>query len=109
MYKRQEEIRLEAHSYGTDCYPLKKIETAFRLSEINEAVLYNPRNAYQNYNVAVNLGQKTIYTYMAVSYTHLRQIYAALREGRCYVSYDRLYPGKGFSFTACLLYTSRCV
>jgi len=29
-----------------------------------------------------------------------RQIYAALREGRCYVSYDRLYPGKGFSFTA---------
>ncbi len=61
-----EEIRLEAHSYGTDCYPLKKIETAFRLSEINEAVLYNPRNAYQNYNVAVNLGQKTIYTYMGI-------------------------------------------
>lgn len=28
------------------------------------------------------------------------QVYAALREGRCYVSYDRLYPGEGFSFAA---------
>jgi L-aspartate semialdehyde sulfurtransferase len=59
-------VRLEASSYGTDCYPLKKIDTAFSLSEINEATLYNPRNAYQNYNVAVNMGQKTIYTYMGV-------------------------------------------
>lgn len=59
-------IRLEANAYGTDCYPLKKIETTFHLSEINEATLYNPRNAYQNYNVAVNLGSKTIYTYMGV-------------------------------------------
>ncbi len=60
------EIRLEASSYATDCYPRKKIETSFFLSEINEATLYNPRNAYQNYNVAVNLGQKTIYTYMGM-------------------------------------------
>ncbi len=60
------EIRLEASSYGTDCYPLKKIETTFSLAEINEATLYNPRNAYQNYNVAVNLGEKTIYTYMGI-------------------------------------------
>jgi uncharacterized protein (DUF39 family) len=60
------EIRLEASSYGTDCYPLKKIETVFRLSEINEATLFNPRNAYQNYNVAVNRGDKTIYTYMGI-------------------------------------------
>ncbi len=60
------EIRLEASSYGTDCYPLKKIETSFRLDEINEAILYSPRNAYQNYNVAVNLGDKTIYTYMGI-------------------------------------------
>jgi uncharacterized protein (DUF39 family) len=28
------------------------------------ATLYNPRNAYQNYNCAVNLSDKTIYTYM---------------------------------------------
>jgi L-aspartate semialdehyde sulfurtransferase len=60
------EIKLEATSYGTDCYPLQKLETSFRLAEINEATLYNPRNAYQNYNVAVNLGAKTIYTYMGI-------------------------------------------
>lgn len=60
------EIRLQASSYGTDCYPLKNIDTVFRLSEINEATLFNPRNAYQNYNVAVNLSDKTIYTYMGI-------------------------------------------
>ncbi len=60
------EVRLDATAYGTDCYPLKKIETSFRLAEINEATLYNPRNAYQNYNVAVNMGPKTIYTYMGI-------------------------------------------
>lgn len=60
------EVRLEAASYGTDCYPLEKIDSYFRLEEINEATLFNPRNAYQNYNVAVNLSEKTIYTYMGV-------------------------------------------
>lgn len=59
-------IRLEAFGYGTDCYPRKKIETGFCLSEINEATLCNPRNAYQNYNVGVNLSRKTIYTYMGI-------------------------------------------
>ncbi len=60
------EIRLEASSYGTDCYPLQKIETSFRLAEINEATLFNPRNCYQNYNVGVNISEKTLYTYMGI-------------------------------------------
>ncbi|MFC1599264.1 homocysteine biosynthesis protein, partial [Candidatus Omnitrophota bacterium] len=34
--------------------------------DMNEAVLFNPRNAYQNYNVAVNLSEKIIYTYMGI-------------------------------------------
>jgi uncharacterized protein (DUF39 family) len=33
---------------------------------VNQALLFNPRNAYQNYNVAVNASNKTIYTYMGV-------------------------------------------
>jgi uncharacterized protein (DUF39 family) len=33
---------------------------------LNEAVLFNIRNCYQNYNVAVNLSDKMIYTYMGV-------------------------------------------
>jgi len=60
------DIRLAATAYGTDCYPKKKLETLINLQGLNEAVLFNPRNAYQNYNVAVNLSDKTIYTYMGV-------------------------------------------
>lgn len=59
-------IRLEAISYGTDCYPRKKLDTVITLDDLNEAYLFNPRNAYQNYNCAVNLGDKTLYTYMGI-------------------------------------------
>jgi uncharacterized protein (DUF39 family) len=57
-------VLLEATAYGTDCYPRREIETWVTLAEMNEAYLFNPRNAYQNYNVAVNSSEKTIYTYM---------------------------------------------
>jgi len=61
------DIRLVANAYGTDCYPRKKLETYINIRDLNEAVMFNPRNSYQNYNVAVNLNkEKTIYTYMGV-------------------------------------------
>lgn len=60
------DVRLSATAYGTDCYPRKKMDTFINLKDMNEAVLFNPRNCYQNYNVAVNLSDKTIYTYMGV-------------------------------------------
>jgi len=60
------DLRLIATAYGTDCYPRKKLETLINIKDINEAVLFNIRNAYQNYNVAVNLSDKTIYTYLGV-------------------------------------------
>jgi L-aspartate semialdehyde sulfurtransferase len=60
------DIRLIASAYGTDCYPRKKMETLINIKTINEAVLFNMRNAYQNYNVAVNLSNRMIYTYMGV-------------------------------------------
>ena len=60
------DIRLIASAYGTDCYPRKKLETWLNIKDINEAVLFNLRNAYQNYNVASNLSGKTIYTYMGI-------------------------------------------
>lgn len=59
-------VRLKALAYGTDCYPRKEIETTITLDEINEATLFNPRNAYQNYNCAVNLSNRTAYTYMGM-------------------------------------------
>ena len=58
------DIQLVATAYGTDCYPRKKLETWINIKDLNEAVLFNPRNVYQNYNVAVNLSDKIIYTYM---------------------------------------------
>jgi len=58
------DIRLEATGYATDCYPRKKLETLINIRDLNEAVLLNIRNCYQNYNVAVNLSDKMIYTYM---------------------------------------------
>jgi len=59
------DICLEASAYGTDCYPRKHIKTWINIKDLNEAVLLNPRNSYQNYNVAVNLsGKRSIYTYM---------------------------------------------
>jgi uncharacterized protein (DUF39 family) len=60
------DVKLIATAYGTDCYPRKKLESWVCLKDMNEAVLFNMRNAYQNYNVAVNLSNKTIYTYMGV-------------------------------------------
>ncbi len=58
------DVRLKAIAYGTDCYPRKELDTWIRLEDLNEAIITNPRNAYQNYNCAVNLSDKTIYTYM---------------------------------------------
>ena len=60
------DIRLSATAHGTDCYPRKKLDTWINIKDINEAVLYNMRNAYQNYNAATNLTDKTIYTYMGM-------------------------------------------
>lgn len=57
-------VALEAVAYGTDCYPAKKLSKEVTLAELPFALLTNPRNAYQNYNCAINLSDKTIYTYM---------------------------------------------
>lgn len=57
-------LYLKAEAYGTDCYPNRSVEKKITLQELPSAVLCNPRNGYQNYNVAVNSLKKTIYTYM---------------------------------------------
>jgi len=59
-------LQLFALSYGTNCYPLREIRTYFTIEELNQAIMVNPRNCYQNYNVAVNDSEKTIYTYMGM-------------------------------------------
>ncbi len=60
-------IKLKAISYGTDCYPKKELETVIDIKSVNQAILTNPRNAYQNYNVAINkYSDRNIYTYMGI-------------------------------------------
>ena len=58
------EIQVRAESYGTDCYPNLKIEKIVTLKDLPNAMLCNPRNAYQNYNCAINRSDKIKYTYM---------------------------------------------
>lgn len=57
-------VRLKATGPGTDCYPRTEIDTWVRLEDLNQAYLFNPRNAYQNYAVAVNTGDQALYTYL---------------------------------------------
>lgn len=57
-------VKLKAVGHVNDSYPRADIETFITKDTINQAYLFNPRNVYQNYNVAVNSTNKTIYTYM---------------------------------------------
>ncbi len=61
-----ERLQLFALSYGTDDYPNKELRTWFTIHELNQASMVNPRNCYQNYNVATNLSERTIHTYLGV-------------------------------------------
>jgi len=69
------DVKLVASAYGTDCYPRKKLESYINIKDLNQAVLFNVRNAYQNYNVAVNLSDKTIYTYLGMLKPNLGNAY----------------------------------
>ncbi|GAU78608.1 homocysteine biosynthesis protein [Fusibacter sp. 3D3] len=59
-------ITLEATANASDCYPRKEIKTEITLDDLNEAYLFNPRNAYQNYNAATNSADKAVKTYMGI-------------------------------------------
>jgi len=59
-----EDLELVAHGKGTDCYPLKDIRTKINKNNINEMIMFNPRNSYQNYPAAANSTSKIKYTYM---------------------------------------------
>ncbi|MBN1820653.1 MAG: homocysteine biosynthesis protein [Prolixibacteraceae bacterium] len=66
------DVILEAWAKGTDCYPRKHIKTIININTVNELFLFNPRNAYQNYNVAVNTTDKMIHTYMGTLLSKMR-------------------------------------
>ena len=57
-------VELHARAKGTDCYPRTSITNEFTIGELNQAIMVNPRNAYQSYNAAVNMSDRAIKTYM---------------------------------------------
>ena len=57
-------VFLEAKAYPTDCYANRKCKKELTLADFPHALLCNPRNGYQNYNCAVNMTDKIVYTYM---------------------------------------------
>jgi uncharacterized protein (DUF39 family) len=61
-----ERLQLFALSYGTDEYPRRELRTYFTIHDLNQAVMVNPRNCYQNYNVAVNSSDRPLYTYLGM-------------------------------------------
>ena len=103
-------IHLKANSYCTDCYPRKDIETYISLKTINQAYLYNPRNAYQNYGLATNSSEKTLYTYMGkllpnygnVTYSSAGQLSPLLNDPqlRTIGIGTRIFLGGGIGYVA---------
>lgn len=67
-------IELRAQSSGSDCYPRRNITTEVRLEDLNQAVMVNPRNAYQRYDGATNTSDDTLYTYMGTLLPHAGNI-----------------------------------
>ena len=68
------EVELIVEAYGTDCYPLKEVETQIDINSLNQATMVNPRNCYQNYAVATNSTDETLYTYMGTLLPNLGNI-----------------------------------
>lgn len=71
---RGKAVHLRAEAYGTDCYPRTSLDKKITLAELPYAHLLNPRNCYQNYNAAVNLANRIIYTYMGPLKPNLRNV-----------------------------------
>jgi len=60
----RKEVELRAEGYPTDCYPRRFLKTVVTIDDLNQAVLVNPRNAYQRYLAATNSTDRVLYTYM---------------------------------------------
>ena len=67
-------LQLFALSYGTDDYPRREIRSHFRIADLNQATMVNPRNCYQNYNIAVNTSARPIHTYLGRLEPNMRNL-----------------------------------
>lgn len=104
------QIELRGDAYGTDCYPRKNIETTFTIDDLNQAILVNPRNAYQHYNAATNGTDRVLYTYMGtllpkygnVTYSGAGEL-SPLYKDKCFETIGlgtRIFLGGGMGYVA---------
>jgi len=70
----RETVQLFALSYGTDDYPRRELRTHLTIDDLNQAIMVNPRNCYQNYNVATNRSDKPVYTYMGLLKPRMKNV-----------------------------------
>jgi uncharacterized protein (DUF39 family) len=61
-----EDVKLKAKAKGTDCYPRTELTATINKHTVNEMILHNPRNAYQNYPAATNTTDEKKFTYMGI-------------------------------------------
>ncbi|MEL6260595.1 MAG: homocysteine biosynthesis protein [Cyanobacteria bacterium J06607_13] len=64
-------VTLTATGQVTDCYPRASLDTKITRDRINQFYLFNPRNLYQNFIVAVNGGDRPLSTYLGPLQPHL--------------------------------------
>ncbi|HEY9698488.1 MAG TPA: homocysteine biosynthesis protein [Trichocoleus sp.] len=64
-------VHLRALGQVSDCYSRASFETTITRDTINQFYLFNPRNAYQNFIVGVNGGDRPLYTYLGPLQPHL--------------------------------------
>jgi len=104
-------IELKAKAYGTDCYPRKHLQTTVTLSDINQALLFNPRNNYQRYVAATNSSDHIVRTYMGtllpnfgnVNYAGCGEISPLNNDPNYYTigTGTRIFLGGGEGYIAC--------
>jgi len=58
------ELVMTGKGYPTDCYPNRGVKAKISLETLNQAYMFNPRNAYQNYAAATNSTSKMKFTYL---------------------------------------------
>ncbi|GFM36045.1 homocysteine biosynthesis protein [Desulfovibrio psychrotolerans] len=93
---RGRSVHLRADAYGTDCYPRRSLDRQICLTDLPFAELYNPRNCYQNYNAAVNLTSRIIYTYMGPLKPNMRNVNYATAGKLSPLFNDPLFKTIGF-------------
>ncbi len=71
---RGDKLQLFGLSYGTQDYPNREIRTYFTIKDLNQAIMVNPRNCYQNYNVAINCSEKPLYTYLGQLKSNMKNL-----------------------------------